>query len=194
MTFRKRSGSSTPIPFMLNNEHVQFVWEWKYLGCLITCGKECSFSSWLDLSSFRCSVNSILSATRKPNEHVLMKLLYSFLVPILTYASEVKLYSSSEMRDCHVALNNAIRRVFSFHRWESIRTLRESLSYEDLNTLFAKRRCNFFAKIAELRNPAVEYLNNLVWSVCFFSLFPLPSLLWLSCASVISWWRIKDHS
>ena len=161
MIFGKCRNDSIPIPFTLNNDHIQFVSEWKYLGCLISCGQELSFSSKLDLSSFRCSANSIFSASRKPNEQVLMKLLYSFSVPILTYASEVKQYSSSEMRACHTALNDAIRRVFSFNRWESIRTLREHFGYEDLGMLFAKRRQNFFTKISTLMNPTVDYLYAL---------------------------------
>ena len=51
-------------------------------------------------------------------------MLYSFSIPILTYASEVKRYLCSDMRDCHIAVNDTIQRVFKFNRWESIRSLR----------------------------------------------------------------------
>ena len=86
---------------------------------------------------------------------VLMKLLYSFSVPILTYASEIKEFSYSDMNDCNVALNDAIRRIFSYNRWESIRTLRQQLGYNDLTTIFAIRRRKFYAKIPHMHNETV---------------------------------------
>ena len=58
------------------------------------------------MSAFYRSFNSLLSALRKPNESVLMSLLYSNCVPCLTYAAEVKDLTSKELNDFNVALNN----------------------------------------------------------------------------------------
>ena len=140
---------------LLNGQSIEYVSEWKYLGCLISSGKEFSFSCKSDLRAFRRSANSILSSLRKPNEQVLMKLLYSFSVPILTYASEIKTFSYSDMHDCSVALNNAIRRIFSYNRWESIRTLRQQFGYHDLTTTFALRKRKFLSKIPLMQNQTV---------------------------------------
>ena len=142
----------------MNDEPIQFVSEWKYLGCLIISGKTLSYSARNDLSSFRRSVNSILTAVKKPGEPVLMRLLYTFSVPILTYASEVKLYSHADMTACSVALNDAIRKIFSFHRWESIRTLRQEMGYLDLITIFAQSKRRFFAKMQSLANDSLSSL------------------------------------
>ena len=155
MLFGKGFLTLNPSPLILNNEPVEYVSEWKYLGCLINSGKEFAFSCKSDLSAFRRSANSIVSSVRKPNEQVLMKLLYSFSVPILTYASEIKEFSYSDMNDCNVALNDAIRRIFSYNRWESIRTLRKQLGYNDLTTIFAIRRRKFYAKIPHMHNETV---------------------------------------
>ena len=106
--------------------------------------------------------NSILTAVQKPSEQVSMKLLYNFSVPILTYASEVKRFPCSEMHACQVALNDAIRRVFSYNRWESIRTLRSNFGYHDLYTLFEVRRRTFAAKIPVMGNAVVTSLRNFV--------------------------------
>ena len=105
----------TPAPLYLNSHTVEYVREWNDLGCLIAAGKELSFLCRNDLSAFRRSANSIVSSVKKPNEQVLMMLLYTFSVPILTYACDVKQFSCSEMQACQVALNDAIRRIFSFH-------------------------------------------------------------------------------
>ena len=91
-----------------------------------------------------------------------MMLLYQFSIPILTYASEVKEFSNSEMHSCQVAINDAIRRIFSYNRWESIRTLRSGLGYKDLYTLFALRKRSFRAKLPQMGNFAVSLLNETV--------------------------------
>ena len=147
---------------LLNGQPIEYVNEWRYLGCQIVGGKEFAFSSRRDLSAFRCSSNSILTAIHKPSEQVSMMLLYSFSVPILTYASEVKRFSCSEMHTCQVALNDSIRRIFSYNRWESIRTLRSSFGYHDLYTLFELRRRTFLAKIPIMGNSVVNSLRNIV--------------------------------
>ena len=62
--------------------------------------------------------NSILSVLHKPSEEVSMQLLYTNCVSIITYACAVKSFSAKETRDCNTALNDAIRKIFSFHQWE----------------------------------------------------------------------------
>ena len=114
LIFGSRNKLFDPAPLILNNAPIEYVPEWKYLGCLIQAGKQFSFSSKNDLRSFYCSTNSILSVLKKPNEQVSLRLLFTNCVPILTYASEVKSFSASEMTQCNVALNNAIRKIFSY--------------------------------------------------------------------------------
>ena len=90
-----------------------------------------------------------------------MHLLYTFSVPVLTYAAEVKFFSYTEMHKCAVALNDAIRRVFTFNRWESIRSLRLGLGYDDLFTIFTKRRNKFRSTIRSLNIPSLSLLIDL---------------------------------
>ena len=89
-----------------------------------------------------------------------MRLLYSFSVPILTYAAEVKTFSVAEMHNCTVALNDSIRKVFGFNRWESIRSLRQELGYPDLTTIFAKRS-SFCSQMYLVNNRALSALLSL---------------------------------
>ena len=97
--------------------------EYRYLGVNLCSQKGLSFSSTTALRSFYRAANSILHSRVKPNNDVLMKLLYTNCVPILTYACAVKEFSASEMYRCHVAINNAIRKIYSFAIWQSIRQL-----------------------------------------------------------------------
>ena len=128
---------------MLNGKSLDFVSEWKYLGITVVAGTSPNFSVKPALASFYRSVNSVLSVLKKPDESVLMSLLYSNCVPILANGAEVVEYSASDMRTCNTALNDAIRRIFSYHRWESIRQLRQNLGFPNIYEIFGKRSKKF---------------------------------------------------
>ena len=132
-------------PLSLYNEPLEYVSQWRYLGASIIEGKTLGFSCKHELSNFYRSMNCLLSAIRKPNEVVLMNLLYTNCVSGLTHAAEVKHISNAEMHDCNVALNNGIRRIFSYNRWESTRQLRQQLSYPNITEIFHSRSRKFFS-------------------------------------------------
>ena len=90
----------------MNNNNLSFVKQWKYLGVMIKSDHffACSAASWL--SSFYRSTNTVLNVIRKPSEHVMLNFLYSMCIPIMTYACEVKVFSSKEMTQLHVACND----------------------------------------------------------------------------------------
>ena len=128
---------------LLNGKSLEFVREWKYLGITVVAGANINFSVKPALASFYRSVNSVLSVLKKPDESVLMSLLYSNCVPILANGADVVEYSASDMRTCNTALNDAIRRIFSYHRWESIRQLRQNLGFPNIYEIFGKRSKKF---------------------------------------------------
>ena len=113
-------------PLSLNNSFLSYVTEYRYLGVTLVGGKRISFSSTPDIRSFYRASNSILASITVSNENVLMKLLYTNCVPILTYSCAVKEYNSREMSSCNSAVNNCIRKIFSFARLESVRHIRDS--------------------------------------------------------------------
>ena len=155
-------GNPRPVtkPLVLNGNEIEIVTEWRYLGTTIVAGKSFSFSAKSELRAFYCSTNSLLSAKIKPNESVLMSLLFTICVPTITYASEVKEFSNSEMHSCHVAMNDAIRRIFGYNRWESIRTLRQSLGFHDIYDSFQRRRIKFKEGNAAHANRVIRAVNG----------------------------------
>ena len=62
----------------------------------------------------------------------------------------------------NVAVNDCIRRVFTFNRWESVRYLRQSFGYPSLSETFEKRSSKFFNLLPVLRNPTLKYLHTLI--------------------------------
>ena len=148
-------------PVYLNGISISPVSECKYLGVNVVAGKGFSTSSRKPLSSFYCSANTILNILRKPSEQVQMQLLYTNCVPILTYACEVKSFTGRDMTRYDVALNDCIRKVFSFHRWESTRELRRSFGYDSITEIFAKRQRNFLQCLRLTCNPVLVKIRSL---------------------------------
>ena len=128
-------------------------------------GKSFSLTPRNDLRNFYSSFNSLYNSNMRPNEIVLMRLLFSICVPHLTYVADVKDLSYADMQKCNTALNNAVRKIFSFHRWESIRSLREGLGYPDLHSIFATRCSSFTLKLSRSSNLVIKHLYQLLCTV-----------------------------
>ena len=131
------------------------------MGPTIVSDKGLVFSAAEELRCFYRSANSVLNTLVKPNEEVQMQLLYTHCVPILSYACAVKTYRSREFQECNTALNDAIRKIFSYNRWESVRALRDSFGYKSLTEIFAKSRSKFISRLPHHCNPIIAWLASL---------------------------------
>ena len=159
MYFGKHFQSFSCAPITLNGAPLEFVSEWKYLGVYLRSGTNFTCSPAKSRSSFYRSTNSILNVLHGPSETVQMKLLYSVCIPIITYASDVITFPYKDMHSLHVAVNDTIRRIFSYQRWESIKTLRESFGYLSVTDLFAKRKRTFENRLPQIGNPVLSFLS-----------------------------------
>ena len=160
MAFGKKFDSFSCVPLTMNGKNLSFVSEWKYLGVTVKSGRYFSCSAAPCLASFYRTTNTILNVAKKPREQVLMNLLYSICVPILTYACEVKVFSAREMTQLHVACNDAIRKVFTYNRWESVKALHENMGYLSITEIFAERKLKFERKLATMNNAVLRHLHN----------------------------------
>jgi hypothetical protein len=160
VVFGKASKVENLASLYLDSTPIDYVKEWKYLGVTIVSGKRLSFSATADLRKFYRASNSIFGALSKPSEVVSMQLLYSNCVPILTYASAIKEFCHVDMLQCNSALNNAIRKIFSYNRWESIRHLRQGLGYPAIEEIFARAKRNFSRSLATSSNAILSHLSH----------------------------------
>ena len=152
---------AVPGPLYLNGSSISFVSQCKYLGVYVVAGGSFSTSASKPLSSFRCSANTILNVLNGPSNRVMLKLLYSNCVPTMTYACEIRMHSSSEMMDMDIALNDCIRKIFSYDRWESTRHLRLSHGYDSITEIFYNRRSSFLRNIKNTGNPVLMQLRSM---------------------------------
>ena len=145
-------------PILLNGSTIDYVDSIKYLGATIESRRGFEYSSSKDLTSFYRASNSIIRAVKKPSEEVQLHLLYSNCIPILTYASAVKQYTSRQMQDCNTAVNDALRLIFGYNRWESVKTVRESFGYKSLTELFHTAKRKFQASLSLHHNSVVKHI------------------------------------
>ena len=162
--FKKKRDLSLLAPVYLNDGIVEYVRSIKYLGTTIVSNPCFEFSAKNELASFYRASNSILNVLHKPSEEVSMQLLYTNCVPILTYASAVKVFSAKEMTACTVALNDAIRKIVTFNRWESVRLLRENFGYKSLYDIFAIAAKKFRETTLSHRNSTLKALAVIVFN------------------------------
>ena len=161
MYFEKKFDSFERPSILLNGASLEFVSEWKYLGVLLRSDNSFMCSAKRSRSAFYRSTNTVLNVLHGPSEDVQMKLLYSVCVPIITYACEVLNFSHKEMESLHVAVNDAIRKIFSYNRWQSIRNLRESFGYRSITEIFALRRRSFEQRLPCIGNATLSFLSRL---------------------------------
>ena len=159
MVFGKNITDSL-MPLTLNGAIIDFVYEWKYLGTTIKSGRSLGFAARQDIASFFRATNSIMNSLPGAHEHTLVILLTSNCLPILTYACSVKEYSASEMTSCNTAVNNALRRVFGFTRWESIRSLRGVFGVKSLYDIFKTTQDKFNISCRTHHNQTVAFIAS----------------------------------
>ena len=88
----------------------------------------------------------------------------SSCVPTLLYACDVKEYSSSGVIDFNTAVNDAVRKIYSFNRWESVRHLRIEQGYESIHEMFFQQRESFSRQLPLIGN---SFINKLYRYMAF---------------------------
>ena len=158
MYFGKRTNEPT---FTMYGKQLDYVDTYKYLGVTVVGGNTFSTSHLKPLIKFRSAANTVLNVHQKPSEPILMKMLYATCVPHLTFASDVIQYSASQIQPLNVALNDCIRRIFSYNRWESVRYLRLSFGFPSLIEIFENRSRKFLKQLSTLGNPTLKFLHTM---------------------------------
>ena len=152
-------------PSTLSIGQFQLPWVDKldYLGITLTSAN--SFT--IDLSNIRrkffTSVNSILSKCTFTSDMVKLCLLESHCLPILLYATESLNLPKSQITVLNSWWNSVYRKIFNYHKWESVRSLISLLGRLDLHHIINLKTLNFIVKMSECPftpEPLRNYLNN----------------------------------
>lgn len=106
----------------VKNINIQWVESLHYLGVNIVSGIKPAFCYDKTKRSFYAAFNSVISRA-KPFEQLLqLSLVESYCLPLLTYACGALCFSQQQLRELNACWNNAFRAIFSFSKWESVKS------------------------------------------------------------------------
>ena len=163
MVFGRSSSLTNSLASLyIENVAIEYVHSYRYLGFHVLSDLHLKFSSSECLRGFFGAVNSVLSVLKRPRENVSMQLLYSNCVPKLTYGAAVRDLSAAEKHQYNVAVNNAVRLIFGFRQWQSIRQLREIYNYDSIEMMFANARKRFLSSVANHSNKLLRSIYMIV--------------------------------
>src|SRR3989441_8030317 len=152
-----------PSTLLLGSTELPWVQEFEYLGICLKSTK--SFQ--VDLSNIRrkffTSVNSILSKCSQTSDLVKLFLLESHCLPILLYAAESLHLPTSQLNEINSWWNSVYRKIFNYHKWESVRLLIFMLSRLNLLHIINLKTLCFFIKMNNCVTPVnatKQYFEN----------------------------------
>ena len=139
----------------------RFTWATDNTYFYLTAGENLGYSATSSLISFYRTSNCLINAVYKPSEEVLMRLLYTYCVPRLTYGAQVTSFNYRDTNAMSVALNDAIRKIFGWNRWQSVSDLRKLMGYSGLEVIFAQLKRTFVSKLRRSGNSVIVRLGLL---------------------------------
>jgi len=118
----------------------------KYLGVYIVSGKKLAFDITPVKQSFFAVCNSIY-AQAKNLELLHLSLQESYCLPILTYAAAALNVTVRQEKELNACWKSVYRKLFGFHKWESVKCCIHGLNQLDLHRIIRLRRVSFYRRM-----------------------------------------------
>lgn len=151
---------SVPTPMTLSGNTVVWTDKIKYLGVHVPAGS--TFT--VDLSDIRrkffSAVNYILSNSSYFGDIVKLDLMEKHCLPLLLYCTEILDLSVKQISELNSWWNAVYRRIFGYHKWESVRELIRNLGRLDFKHLLNVRTALFHRSLADEYSYDVEQLTH----------------------------------
>ena len=87
----------------------------------------------------------------------------SYCLPILTYAAAALNVSFRQEKELNACWKSVYRKLFGFHKWESVKCCIHGLNQIDLRSIIRLRRVSFYRRTVLSDS---QLLSNVFW--CFF--------------------------
>ena len=143
---------------VLNNSTLTWVPVVKYLGVHLVRGRKLSFDISPAKRSFFMACNAILSHTKHTDEIIQLSLQESHCLSILTYGVTAVSLNVSQYNELNACWNSVYRRIFGFHKWESVRSFIDGLGRLDFKHLVMTYKVRFYKKLAYGANSVMSDL------------------------------------
>lgn len=148
----------------IGSECINWVPNYMYLGLKIVSGKEFAVDVDGRRGKFCAAVNNVLSHKSSLSEECLVHIINAQCLPVLGYGAGVWKCNNDTIRRVGVCFNDAIRRVFGYRRYESVRTILFEFGMLPMDLYVAKARLlmvsNAMRSNRELVRVCAEYVVN----------------------------------
>ena len=141
----------------IGNEPIFWADKLKYLGVYFDSGKMIKIDILPMMRKFYGSANSILCHSKYVSELTKLSLFESFALPVLMYGLDVLFLGPVEMRKLNVCWNSIYRRIFNFHRWESVKVLQLMCERLDLTHILDKIKLKFYHRLYRCDSDVLQY-------------------------------------
>ena len=112
------------------------------------------------IRKFYAAFNSIWCKIRQLDENTQLSLVHTNCLPMLLYSIAALNLSNCQINELNVAWNNAYRRIFGFHKWESVRQFIAGMGYTDLKHEALRLRVGFVKKGLVSSNQIVKFFAH----------------------------------
>ena len=116
---------------LLCSESITWSKCFKYLGVNFVCNKTLQLDVNVIKRKFYASCNAVICNSGSADEIVKLSLCESFCIPLLVYGVPFCNLNRAILQELNVCWNSVMRRIFGFHRWESIRDFISNLGRMD---------------------------------------------------------------
>ena len=142
----------------LGRENISWSQTFKYLGITFVAGNYLSVDSNIIKRKFFAASNCILGNVNCLNDLIKLSLMESFCLPILLYATVAFKLSNAQINELNAGWNSIYRRIFGFHRWESVRCFINGIGRLDLAHLRIYQQLKFVKKCLSSQNSTLVSL------------------------------------
>jgi len=154
-------------PMHLDMDIIYWAESVKYLGVHINGGKNLSFHIHSFRRSFYAAFNSIHSHAKALEKPVQVALYESYCLPLLTFAVGAVTYNEQKVHDLNVCWNTMYQTVFSFNRWESIKSFINGLGKLSLQCILKVCKVKFYFHLLYAANLLLSGLFWLHYNDCY---------------------------
>ena len=106
---------------------------YKYLGVTLLPGPQFKIDTDVIRRKFYASANTVFANSFHQDDIVLLHLVESYCLPVLQYCCPAIKLNNAQINEINACWNTMYRRIFRFHKWESVKTFICGLGRLDLN-------------------------------------------------------------
>jgi len=146
--FKIRPGYNQLLPNLyIGNEPIFLVDKLKYLGVYFVSIKMIKIDILPIMRKFYGSADCILCHSKYVSELTKLSLFESFPLPVLMYGLDALFLGPAQIRKLNVCWNSIYRRIFNFHRWESVKVPQLMCERLDLMHILDKINLKFYNRL-----------------------------------------------